>query len=402
MKSNKPQLWTKDFVVAASVNFFLVLVFYLLVVTIGVYAVEEHNATTSEAGLVTGIFIIGVLFGRLAIGRFMDSIGRKRTMVIGLVLFTLSTLLYFVNINLMFLLLTRFLHGAMLGVASNAAGTIAAQIIPMSRKGEGIGYFSMSATLAAAFGPFVGILMSQYTSYNLIFALCLAIGLVSLAVSLLIQVPPVEIPKEEPGSGGFKLSNYIEPIAVPIAAVTFMISLCYASVLSFITFYAVEIDLVETASFFFIVYAFAILISRPFTGRIMDEKGANYILYPAFASFAAGLFLLSTANSSVTLLLSGALIGLGFGNIQSITQAVAVKLTPPHRMGLATSTFFIAMDGGLGFGPYLLGFIIPMTGYSSLYIILGFMTLPIAVLYYFLHGRNDRKKLEEAAELASR
>lgn len=389
MTTTKPKLWTKDFIVASSVNFFLVLVFYLLMVTIAVYAVEEYGASTSEAGLVTGIFIIGVLTGRLLIGRILDKIGRKRTMIIGLVLFTLTTLFYFLNIGLSFLLVNRFLHGMTLGMASTAAGTIAAQIIPTTRKGEGIGYFSMSATLAAAIGPFIGLTMSQHSSYEMIFTLCLLLGVFSLVVSLFIYVPPVEAPANSVETKGFKISNYIEPKAVPIAIVTLAVSLGYASVLSFINFYAMEINLVETASFFFLVYAISILLSRPFTGRLMDIKGANFIMYPAFILFAGGLFLLSRADSGADLLIAGALIGLGFGNMQSTTQAVAVKLTPPHRMGLATSTFFIFMDAGLGFGPYLIGFIIAATGYSNLYAILSISVLAFAGLYYFLHGRKE-------------
>jgi MFS family permease len=95
---------------------------------------------------------------------------------------------------------------------------------------------------------------------------------------------------------------------------------------------------------------------------------------------------------SATLLLAGVLIGLGFGNMQSSTQAVAVKVTPPHRMGLATSTFFIFLDAGLGFGPYILGFIIPLTGYRTLYVILGVVALATIVLYYFLHGKNEKPR----------
>ena len=389
MNQSKPKLWTKDFIVASLVNFFLILIFYLLMVTIAAYAAEEYQATTSQAGLVTGIFIIGTLFGRLVIGRIIDNIGRKRTLVIGLVLFTLTTLIYFVNIGLPFLMVNRLLHGMTLGMASTAAGTIAAQIIPMVRKGEGIGYFSMSATMATAIGPFIGLFMSQRTSYEMIFGLCLVLGVVSLIISLFIHVPPVEPAPKDEHAKGFKISNFLEPKAVPIAFITLAVGFCYASVLSFINFYAIELDLVDTASFFFVVYAVAVLISRPFTGRLMDVKGANYVMYPAFIVFTAGLLLLSTANSSVTLLLSGALIGLGFGNMQSTTQAVAVKLTPPHRMGLATSTFFIFMDAGLGFGPYILGFIIPLTGYSSLYMILAGVALATTLLYYLLHGKKE-------------
>ncbi|HJF32169.1 MAG TPA: MFS transporter [Sporosarcina psychrophila] len=390
MTQTKPKLWTKDFIVVSSVNFILTLIFYLLMVTIAVYAVAEFNATTSQAGLVTGIFIIGTLIGRLFIGRFIDSIGRKRTLFIGLIFFTLTTTLYFANFGLTFLLINRLVHGIALGVASTATGTIVAQIIPTTRRGEGIGYYSMSATLATAIGPFIGLFMSQHTSYPVIFGFCLVLGVICLLTAFFLRVPVVEKATDTVAIKGFKLSNFIEPKALPIAVVTLAVAFCYSSVLSFINFYAIEINLVETASFFFVIYAIAVLVSRPFTGRLMDVKGANYIMYPAFLIFGAGMLLLSSASSGFTLLAAGALIGLGFGNMQSSTQAIAVKLTPTHRLGLATSTFFIALDAGLGFGPYLLGFIIPVTGYSTLYVIMGVLVLATSVLYYFLHGKKER------------
>lgn len=386
----KNKLWTKDFIVVSSVNFLLTLVFYLLMVTIAVFAVDEYHASTSQAGLVTGIFIIGTLIGRLFIGRFIDVIGRKRTLVIGLILFILTTALYFIHLGIGFLLFTRFLHGMMLGMASTASGTIVAQIIPNTRKGEGIGYFSMSATLATAIGPFIGLYMSQHTSFEMIFSFCLALGIICLLTSFFVYVPKLEVKAPTSVAKGFKISDFVEPKALPIAFITLAVAFCYSSVLSFINFYAMEIDLVEAASFFFIVYAGAVLVSRPFTGRLMDIKGANYVMYPAFILLAAGLLLLSQANSSITLLVSGVLIGLGFGNMQSCTQAIAVKLTPASRMGLATSTFFIFLDAGLGFGPYLLGFVIPQTGYSILYIILGALALLTTILYFFLHGKKEK------------
>ena len=159
----------------------------------GVYAVNEFNASISQAGLVTGIFIIGTLIGRLFIGRSIESIGRKKTLFIGIILFTLATLLYFVHYGVNFLLLVRFLHGITLGMASTATGTIVAQIIPTTRKGEGIGYYSMSATLATAIGPFIGLYMSQHTSFQMIFSLCLALGIISLITAFFVNVPALEV-----------------------------------------------------------------------------------------------------------------------------------------------------------------------------------------------------------------
>ncbi|MCP1155279.1 MFS transporter [Peribacillus frigoritolerans] len=390
MDQSRTRLWTKDFVIVSSINFFITLIFYLLMVTLAIYAVNELDASTSEAGLISGIFIIGTLIGRLFIGRFIDSIGRKKTLFIGLIFFTLTTLLYFVDLGIGFLLVNRLIHGMAMGMASTATGTIVAQIIPPTRKGEGIGYYSMSATLATAIGPFIGLFMAQNTSFQVIFSFCLALGVLSLITAFFLYVPALKVTAKVTESKGFNLSNFIEPKALPISIITLLLAFCYSSVLSFISFYAIEIDLVNTASFFFVVYAVAVLLSRPFSGPLMDRKGSNFIMYPAFIIFGVGLLLLSMTTNSFTLLAAGFLIGLGFGNMQSSSQAIAVKLTPPHRMGMATSTFFIMLDAGLGFGPYILGFIIPVTGYSTLYVILGFVVILTSVLYYFLHGKKER------------
>ncbi|CAH0232291.1 Purine efflux pump PbuE [Peribacillus sp. Bi96] len=390
MEQSRPKLWTKDFIIVSSINFFITLIFYLLMVTLAIYAVNELHASTSQAGLISGIFIIGTLIGRLFIGRFIDSIGRKKTLFIGLIFFTLTTILYFVDLGIGFLLVNRLIHGMAMGMASTATGTIVAQIIPTTRKGEGIGYYSMSATLATAIGPFIGLYMAQHTSFKVIFSFCLALGIISLITAFFLYVPALKVTAKVSESKGFKLSNFIEPKALPISFITLLLAFCYSSVLSFISFYAIEIDLVNTASFFFVVYAVAVLLSRPFSGPLMDRKGANFIMYPAFMIFGVGLLLLSISTNSFTLLAAGFLIGLGFGNMQSSSQAIAVKLTPPHRMGMATSTFFIMLDAGLGFGPYILGFIIPVTGYSTLYVILGVVVIATSVLYYFLHGRKER------------
>lgn len=394
MQLTTQKLWTKDFFIISLVNFFLTLIFFLLMVTIGVHAVTAYGATTSEAGLVTGIFIIGTLVGRLFIGRLIDSIGRRKTLLIGLTFFTATILLYFVDFGVGFLLLTRFVHGLGMGLSSTATGTIVAQVIPAARKGEGIGYYSMSSTLATAIGPFVGLLMSQYTSFTTIFLLCLIVGVISLVSALFVNVPEADHPKIV---RGFSLSAFVEPKALPIALIIAVAALSFSSVLSYINFYASELDLVEAASIFFLVYSIAVLLSRPLTGRLMDARGANIVMYPAIAVFAVGLFVLSQATTAIGLLVAGALIGLGFGNIQSGTQAIAVKAATPARMGMATSTFFIALDAGLGFGPYLIGLMIPLTGFSMLYLGLAGVVALLLFLYHIMNGRHERAKLKQVA-----
>jgi len=389
---SKAKLWTKDFIIVSSANFFLYLVFYLLLVTIAVYAVEQLHATESQAGLVTGIFIVGTLIGRLFIGRMITTIGNKKMLYLGLFFFILASSFYFINVGITFLLFIRFLHGIALGMASTATATIVAEIIPKARKGEGIGYYTMSITMATAIGPFIGIYMSQHTTYQMIFSFCLVLGVTSLLLAFFANIPVTEKPKKKEKTESvprLKFSDFIEPKALPIGIVVVIVSVGYSSILSFINFYAIEINLVDAASLFFVFYSAAILVSRPFTGRLMDKKGANWVMYPAFAFFGGGLLLLSMTEMSIPLLLSGVLMGLGYGNMQSTTQAVAVKVSEPHRVGLATSTYFIALDAGLGFGPYILGLMIPLTGYRGLYGIMGVMVLATTILYYFMHGKRE-------------
>lgn len=388
---NDAKLWTKDFLITSLINFLLTCVFYLLVVIVAVYAKTEFNASASVAGLATGIFIIATLIGRIFVGSKINSIGYKRTLMIGTFLFAASSLLYFIQINIGFFLFVRFLHGATLGFAGTATGTIVAKIIPANRRGEGIGYYSMSSTLATAIGPFLGILLTQHTGYELVFGVCSLLGIISFITSFFIEVSEPEKMIEKESMKELKLSNYLEPKAIPVSFIMLIAALCYSGVLSFMNLYARELHLLKAASFFFLVYSVAILCSRPFSGRLLDAKGANFVMYPAFLFFAIGMFVLSAAQNSFILLLSGVLIGLGYGNMQSCIQALAVKVTPVHRMGLATSTFFIFLDAGLGFGPYLLGFIVPYTTYGHLYFGLCFVILFNILLYFLLHGRKTKE-----------
>src|SRR5213080_3938581 len=126
---NKPKLWTKNFLIVSLANFFLYFTFYLLMVSITVFATEKFHATPSQAGLASGIFVVGTLIARLFSGKSIDRVGWKKMLYIGFIFFLLTTCFYFFVNNYALLLVNRFLNGAALGVASTATGTIVAKII---------------------------------------------------------------------------------------------------------------------------------------------------------------------------------------------------------------------------------------------------------------------------------
>lgn len=390
----KEKLWTKDFISISLVNFVMMLSMYLLIVTMASYATDTYGASTSMAGLASSIFIIGVLFARLYAGKEIARIGSKKMLIGGILFFVLITALYLIPSNIYVLLIVRFLHGVGIGFAATATGTIVAQVVPASRKGEGISYFSLSVILSTAVGPLIGLAMIDEFGYQSMFIFSLVVGLASLPIALMVNEPVVDDQGEGEASKSrsFSLANYLEPNALPVSIVMFVIALAYSGTLSFIASFANEAELTEAGSMYFFVYAMAVLFSRPFTGKLMDAKGANSVVYPALIAFALGMYALSQAHSSAVFLLGSALIGLGYGNFQSVAQTIAIKMTPPHRMGMATSTFFIMMDIGIGFGPFLLGYMIPDFGYRGLYLAMVPLIIAGIFIYYSLHGKKEKMK----------
>ena len=387
---NKERLWTKDFITVAVTNFLIYIVFYLLMVIIASYAVDKFHASTSIAGLVSGIFIIGILIGRLGTGRIIEDIGSRRVLIAGTMFFIITSALYLAAINLPLLIIIRFLHGIAYGVASTATGTIVAQIIPDSRRGEGIGYYSMSQILATALGPFMGIILSQHVDFKMIFIVTSIIAAISFAISFVVSEPTHKAPRQDQVKAvkSFQISNFLEFKAIPISIIVLIVGFGYSVVLTFISLYSKQLHLEEAASFFFLVYAITVIVSRPFSGRLLDVRGANFVVYPCLFIFAIGMLLLSQANHGITLLLAGAIIGLGYGNFLSCGQAISIKEAPPHRLGLATATYYIFLDVGFGVGPYLFGSLVPFTGYRGLYLMMAMVILATIILYYFLYRRK--------------
>lgn len=385
----RDKLWTKDFITISSIFFLVALVFYLLMVTMASYASSALQASESMAGLVTGIFILGALLGRVLTSSLMLRVGPKITLLGGLILFNISSSLYFFGTTIPLLLAIRLFHGVSTGITLNAAATIVALLVPQSRRAEGLGYFSTASVLSAALGPFLGIFLIQRIGLSPIFAFSLVLGLLSFLLALTLQVPTQD---HQPARSrlGFHLQDIFEPRTLPIALVILVMGFAYASILSFITLYAKAIDQVTAASFFFFVYSVSIIATRPFFGPLADRRGPNLVAYPAMTAYFLGLILLSQARHSFTLLAAAAVIGAGYGNFTSVAQTLAISRVDPSRISASTTTFFIFVELGMGISPYLLGSLIATAGYRTTYLSMSGVVL-LGILIYHVYCRKDTR-----------
>lgn len=390
--SKRDKLWTKDFLMVSTSNFLLFVAFYMLMVTLAMYSIEQLNASNSIAGLASSIFVLGAVVVRPFAGNLIATIGRKRLLLIGLIIFLAGSIIYFPITSIGWLLFFRFIHGFAFGIATTATGTIAVDVIPESRRGEGMGYFSTSTNLAMAIGPFAGLVIMKNLDPKMLFVATTMFAVIALVTALLMNVPEQPAKQqEEKGEKKIRMSDFFERSALPIAIFMLIVGVANSSILSFINAYSVEIDLVDAASFFFVMYAVFLLLSRPITGKMYDIKGENSVMYPSIVLFGIGLVVLSQATNAFVLLAAGAIIGVGWGTLQSSAQTVVVSQVPHHRVGLATSTFYTFYDIGMGIGPFLLGILIAEVGFRGLYLAMAgiaFLALPI---YYFLHGKKTSR-----------
>ena len=390
----KQPLWTKDFLGISFISLFLFLVFYILLTTLPIYVLDELHGNETQVGLIVAVFLIAAVLCRPFTGKWIDAIGRKKILLSSVIIFSISSVLYIWTDSIPLLLGLRFLHGIGFGMATTATGAIIADIVPNERKGEGLGYYALFMNLAMVIGPFAGLTIIQITSFNLLFILC-------AFLSFIARIPEAPVAEKKVHSK-FSIGSFFEKNAIPVSIVGGILALAYSGILSFISVYAKELGLFKAASFFFVVYAVAIVISRPFTGKWFDLYGENKIVYPSIILFAIGMVLLSQANSTFLFLSSAAIIGLGYGSLSPSLQTVAINHSAPSKRGLATSTFFTFFDSGIGIGSYALGVIAMYTSLSILYLVLAAVVLLALLMYYLLHGKKSapQKLLQSQADVS--
>ena len=392
IKQQDVKIFNQSFIQIFMINFFVMLSFYSLTVVIGPYAVNELGESQSVAGLLVGITVIGSLVARLLSGFFMEKLKTKYILFLGAAILLVSLISYVFAKELSLLVAMRFIQGIAIGLISTVTNTVVVLVIPSERKGEGISYFSLSTVIATALGPFIALLLVNAIGYHLFFILASLIGVLVFIAIFFVHEKVVTLPKKVQHQA-ISIKHFIEPKAIPLAVVMLIATISYSAIQSNLTFFMSEQHMANYASFFFLIYAISIFVSRPFTGVLSDRKNENFVTYPCLILLIAGFILLSQVSGPIIFILSAIFIGLGFGNLQSSIQSIIVKNAALDRVGVSTSTYFILFDLAFGVDPVLLGIIAPMIGFKALFELMSIVGLVALILYYLVHGRHVSKSL---------
>ncbi|GAA3665180.1 MFS transporter [Arthrobacter ginkgonis] len=391
------RLWSRDFVLAFSANTFSMMVFYLLLTSMALYAAERFQASDSAAGLASSAYIIGSVLARLFSGRLLDVVGRKRMLLVSLAAFVAFSLLYVLADTLPVLIGLRFLHGVAFGAGNTALGASVQAIIPPARRSEGTGYYGLSATLATAIGPFLAVSLSGSGNYEAIFHASSAFSAAAFAIALLLRLPEPPRHAGQPGARkrGF-LASLVEPAVLPVTAVILLAGVGYSGVVAFLASYTSSQGMANLASWFFLIYAVAVAVARLFMGRIQDRRGDNIVIYPALAAFAVGVGLLAFQLAPATVAAAAVLAGFGYSTLMSGLQAIAISRVPPAHIGTAVSTFYLVLDVGAGLGPVLLGALVPAAGFQGMYAACSVLAVAAIGVYHLAHGRHQGPAVRRA------
>ncbi|TGB02467.1 MFS transporter [Halobacillus salinus] len=390
MEHTKRPIWTKSFVSISLTHFIVFVTFYALLTTLPIYVIDELGGNEAQGGLVVTIMLLAAILVRPFSGKILEKLGKKKALVISILLFTITTGFYLIATQYQALLGLRFIHGLSFAILTTTTGAIAADVVPAERRGEGLGYFAMAMNVAVVVGPFLGLTMLQITDFTNLFLVLSGVMVCGVISSTLIQLPANE--KEEQPEAPKKLSfhDLFDTKALPIAIIASMIAFSYSSIISFISVYANSLGLASVSSYFFVVFAIVMILSRPSLGRAFDSRGPNIVIIPSLIVFAIGLVTLGFIQTIWGLLIAGAIIGLGYGSLLPSFQTMAIQSTADNRSGHATATFFTLYDTGIALGSYVLGILVSLSSFTVLYNVSALIVVAVLGVFYLFQEKANR------------
>ena len=384
------RIWTRGFTVLAGINLAIFFGFNITTVGIPVYA-AQLGASDVVVGLITTALTAASLVTRPLAGYAIDRTGRRTALLAGLGIMFVVTIAFALFPLVGALLALRVIYGVGWGIGSTATSTIAADVIPRKRFAEGMGFFALSTSLAAAVAPAVGIALVQ----NAGAVAMIAVAAAGVGVALIGAFTQrwEEHPRAE-RLGRPRLADLFDRRALLPSGIMGLVNMAFGTITTFIALCA-ESRGVDGIYWYFVVFAAVSIASRPVIGRVIDRRGFFLPAILACLGVAVTVSILAVAQSAPVFCLGGVFAGLGVGTAMGVFQSMAVSRVEPQRRGMATATYMFGFDAGIGLGAAIGGVVAGWWGYQAMYLTMALFPLAALVIVCALGSARINGKRAE-------
>jgi len=300
-------------------------------------------------GLIIALFTLSAGLSRPFSGKLTDTIGRVPIMIIGTLVCVVCSLLYPILTTVSGFLFLRFLHGFSTGFKPTASTAYAADIIPIHRRGEGMGILGISMNLGASMFPPIGSYLAMEYSMDVLFYTSSFIALVSIGILLGLKESLKNPQKFRPAHLKISANEIIEPKAIPAAIVAVLLYSVFGVLLTISPDQSAFLGL-ENKGLLFTSFTVFSILSRLVAGKVSDKYGRIIVIKVAVVLVVISLVLMGLANSPMTLLMASGCLGFSTGIASPAVFAWVIDVSPSESLGRSMATVYIALEIGIGMG----------------------------------------------------
>lgn len=383
----KDKLVTSIYCFILAANFLLYFGFWLLIPVLPFYLSEVFSAGNSTIGIILSCYTVAALCIRPFSGYFLDSFARKPLYLMAYFIFMTMFAGYIIAGSLTLFIMFRIIQGVSFGMVTVGGNTVVIDIMPSSRRGEGLGYYGLSNNIAMAVGPMSGLFLHDAgMSFTTIFCCSLGSCMAGFVCASLVKTPYKPPVRREPIS----LDRFILLKGIPAGISLLLLSIPYGMTTNYVAMYAKQIGINATTGFFFTFMAIGMAISRIFSGKIVDRgkitqviSAGLYLVVFSFFLLSACVYLISWNNMVCTIVFFSValLLGVGFGIMFPAYNTLFVNLAPNSQRGTATSTYLTSWDVGIGIGMLTGGYIAEVSTFDKAYLFGACLTI-VSMLYF--------------------
>lgn len=376
------RLWNHNYIKVWSANFMIFFSFMIVTPLLPLYLSEEFGADKDTIGLVLSGYTLAALIVRPFSGYLVDSFPRKVVLLISYFLFFAMFAGYIVAGTLTFFAIIRTLHGEPMGAVTVANSTCAIDVLPPSRRAEGIGYYGLSNNLATSIAPTVGLLIYDYFTggYHIIFTVALAVAGIGLFINSMVHFPEKEIVRNsEPLSLDrfFLIKGWRESIVVICFAFSYGVLATYLAIYG-----KEELGMTAGSGLWFLILSIGLILSRLIGARSLRQGKVTGNASRGIVLSLFGYLAFAAVHNAWGYYGAALIIGLGNGHLWPAMQTMFVNLAHSNQRGTANSTMLTSWDAGMGLGVIGGGCVAEYLGYSSAFWTAWIVNLCAVVLFF--------------------